>query len=215
MGPQYPPAFVHTTRIAASGQRLNQQNDLCGELPTLEPADEGINICNKTHTCEERSGYTLPTRLLDVDQHGNDEVKLFMSLGGTRLIHGTCVPYAALSYCWGTCPALKLTQFNIFSRIRGFSLQDMPQTLRDAVHVTRKLGIQYLWVDALCILQDCKEDWQRESAKMGDVYGHAFITIFAFGARDCEGGLFHPAVNGSRLRGDGFRFRKEPLNHRA
>lgn len=93
----------------------------------------------------------------------------------------------------------------------------MPLTLRDAVRVTRDLGLRYLWVDALCILQDCEEDWRRESERMVEVYGHAFVTIFAFGARDCEGGLFSPAdkKSPSEPNNSRYRFKDEPLNHRA
>lgn len=215
MSPHEPPAFVHTTRVAASGQRVKRKEPLSSELPSLEPADEGLDICDKTHTCKERSGSALPTRLIDVGQYGTDQVRVIIPAEETRLFHGTSVSYTALSYCWGTCQALKSTRSNISSRKQGISLGEMPLTLRDAVHITRKLNIQYLWVDALCILQDCNEDWQQESAKMGDVYGHAFITIFAFGARDSEGGLAHPAAHAYNLGGNGYRFRDKPLNYRA
>jgi Heterokaryon incompatibility protein (HET) len=60
----------------------------------------------------------------------------------------------------------------------------LPKTIYDAAKITRKLGLQYLWVDALCIIQDLVEDWQRESANMGNIYSNAFITIQASGAKD-------------------------------
>lgn len=199
---------------------LDQDGTSRRASPSLEAAEEALRTCDNAHNCKEQSGLTAPTRLLDVGQDVSDQIKVIISAEEDQLNQRTSKAYAALSYCWGTCPAFKSTQSNLSSRTRGFSLSEMPLTLQDAVQVTRRLGLQYLWVDALCILQDCKQDWQRESARMGDVYGHAFITIFAFAARDCEGGLFLPAEKISRAASPYIypiepRFMDEPLNLRA
>lgn len=61
----------------------------------------------------------------------------------------------------------------------GLLLSDLPQTLADAVYVTRSLGIQYLWIDALCIIQDDAEDWETESAKMSTIYEKSYLVIAA------------------------------------
>jgi hypothetical protein len=53
----------------------------------------------------------------------------------------------------------------------------MAAVLVDAVELCRRLSIRYLWVDAVCIIQGSKEDWQREAALMGQVYANAFVTI--------------------------------------
>lgn len=66
----------------------------------------------------------------------------------------------------------------------------MPKTFQDAVTITRNLGIQYLWIDSLCIIQDSVEDWARESAQMGRIYRDASITIFAEFADSDDGGCF-------------------------
>ncbi|KAI8629439.1 hypothetical protein F5Y19DRAFT_82086 [Xylariaceae sp. FL1651] len=68
----------------------------------------------------------------------------------------------------------------------------MPLTPRDAAQVTRDLGIHYLWIDALCILQDSDGDWHHESVRMANIYGNSFVTIFATGAWNCQGGLAKP-----------------------
>jgi len=62
--------------------------------------------------------------------------------------------------------------------------QALPHTFRDAVSVVHQLGIHYLWIDALCIIQDSKTDWEQESAKMGDYYRQAFVTIAASSSRN-------------------------------
>ncbi|KAK4442947.1 HET-domain-containing protein [Podospora aff. communis PSN243] len=55
----------------------------------------------------------------------------------------------------------------------------LSQTIRDAITVTRSLGFRYLWVDALCILQDSPEEWESEIKTMDEVYSKALLTIAA------------------------------------
>ncbi|KAJ9131787.1 hypothetical protein NKR23_g11558 [Pleurostoma richardsiae] len=57
---------------------------------------------------------------------------------------------------------------------------------------TRRLGIRYIWIDSLCIIQDSEEDWLAESVTMADVYSRSFCNICATGDECKEGGLFHP-----------------------
>jgi hypothetical protein len=61
----------------------------------------------------------------------------------------------------------------------GLRLSQLPQTLADAIHITRSLGVQYLWVDALCIIQDSVEDWEKESEQMSSIYERAYVVIAA------------------------------------
>lgn len=67
----------------------------------------------------------------------------------------------------------------------------MPQTFRDAVKITRRLGLKYLWIDSLCICQDDSEDWAREAGRMADVYSNAYVVIAANHSSDSTGGCFH------------------------
>jgi hypothetical protein len=77
-------------------------------------------------------------------------------------------------------------------RLKEIPMVGVPQTFRDAIVITRELGLEYLWIDSLCILQDSKEDWQRESSKMGTVYSNAFLTISAAASTDSTQGIFKP-----------------------
>ena len=61
-------------------------------------------------------------------------------------------------------------------------------TPRSGIH--RSLGYRYLWIDALCIIQDDKDDMRREIAQMSDTYRHADLTIAAQGAANANDGLF-------------------------
>jgi hypothetical protein len=76
--------------------------------------------------------------------------------------------------------------------MESISIDALPQTLRDAVFITRELGIQFLWIDAICIVQDDEEDWIREARIMGHIYQNSIITIAATGASDSSQGCFIP-----------------------
>lgn len=69
-------------------------------------------------------------------------------------------------------------------------LSQMPKTFQEAIAITRRLGISFIWIDSLCIIQDSREDWQRESASMQNVYKHSFLNIAATSASDGSFGCF-------------------------
>ncbi|KAF2176930.1 HET-domain-containing protein, partial [Zopfia rhizophila CBS 207.26] len=98
--------------------------------------------------------------------------------------------WTALSYCWGTTATLKTTLDTLEEHKKKILLGNLPQTIRDAIMITRSLGIEYLWVDALCIIQDCKNDWAQESAMMADVYRNSVVTIAASSGKDSQGSCF-------------------------
>ncbi|KAF8853668.1 hypothetical protein BDZ45DRAFT_67069 [Acephala macrosclerotiorum] len=66
----------------------------------------------------------------------------------------------------------------------------LSRTFSDAIYATRKLGVQYLWIDSLCIVQDSAEDWQKESAVMGQVYASGLCNLAATAATEGSQGLF-------------------------
>ena len=74
--------------------------------------------------------------------------------------------------------------------IRGLHLDQLPRTFGDAVAMTRCLGIDYLWIDSMCIIQDSTTDWERESLLMKDVYHGSFLNIAANAFFNPNGGLF-------------------------
>ncbi|KAK3376397.1 heterokaryon incompatibility protein-domain-containing protein [Lasiosphaeria ovina] len=97
--------------------------------------------------------------------------------------------YVALSYCWGGDQALKCTRSNRMSLEQKIPFADLPLTLRDAVRVCRQAGFDYIWIDALCILQDDTDDQAQEIAKMPFIYGSAAFTIAASRAHSAEEGF--------------------------
>lgn len=127
----------------------------------------------------------LPTRVLDLGLgFEQDHIKLCQS----SLLE--VEPYVALSYCWGKSEPFTTVKANIESRKLSISIASLPSTLRDAVILTRRLGIRYIWIDALCIIQDDADDWKKEAALMHQVYSQALFTLSADNTNDINEGLF-------------------------
>ena len=105
------------------------------------------------------------------------------------------VPYTTLSHCWGTVPTLITTSATLKKHKALLPISELPQSFRDAVRFTRTLGISYLWIDSICIIQDCEEDWRVECPKMGAYYRNSFLTLSALESPDSHCGfLTHRVV---------------------
>lgn len=87
--------------------------------------------------------------------------------------------YAALSHCWGSVQPLTLNTSTAQQLYSGISIETFPRTFQNALWVTHKLNLPYLWIDSLCIIQDSNDDWVRGSARMCDVYRNTYLTIAA------------------------------------
>jgi hypothetical protein len=102
--------------------------------------------------------------------------------------------YVALSYCWGSqCSVMTATKATVPLLQNGIAISRMPATLRDAIIMTTKLGSKFIWIDALCIIQDDPADWDRESGKMSTVYAQALVTIIASSAISSDQGFLEHA----------------------
>ena len=127
-----------------------------------------------------------PTRLIDVRVNNSDsELRLCSTNNGASR-----EPYMTLSHCWGKAQFLRLTSLTHDRLQQGFVLAELPPTFRDAIMVTRALGVNFLWIDALCIIQDSIVDWQHEATMMSQVYSKSICNISALDAKDSTGGLF-------------------------
>jgi hypothetical protein len=108
------------------------------------------------------------------------------------------ITYISLSHSWGPAPdpsaplggriGSVLTASTLPIWQKDLPLDDLPLTFQHAVMVCTQLGFEYIWIDSLCILQDSREDWEAQSAVMGDVYKFAWLNIAALNTRsDYEG----------------------------
>ena len=178
-----------------------------------------LTLCLYDHECGGPTDAPPPTRLLDLDGPDADHIKLVES-ASAGIKNGR---YAALSYTWGQCNTFIATPATLGERLQGFRLEELPQTLRDAVKAARYLGCRYLWIDALCILQgptpEAQADWERESARMEATYSNAVVTIVAAGAKHSNSGLHGRARPRAAAGGpddpDKWWFKDEPINSRA
>ena len=74
----------------------------------------------------------------------------------------------------------------------GLETSALPATIRDAIIVARNLGFRYLWVDALCIVQDDSADYKSEIKAMGSIYHGAALIISASSSSTVSEGFLHP-----------------------
>ena len=96
--------------------------------------------------------------------------------------------YTALSYCWEGVQRFATTLATIGRNSMGCKRSDLPQTLQDAILLTRMLGLQYIWIDSSCIIQDSVADKLQEIPNMSLYYKNAYVTICA-GGESCNQGF--------------------------
>lgn len=146
--------------------------------------NQRIEKCISEHSrCKKKSFNStfVPTRLLELGDNSASSARL-IECGQTHTIpHAkNQLQYATLSYCWGETLTMTTTKENKLRHQEiGIELHIMPKTFQDAIRVAKTLGIQYLWIDALCIVQDDKDDWEAESVAMCDIFAHSKVTISA------------------------------------
>ncbi|OIW26929.1 HET-domain-containing protein [Coniochaeta ligniaria NRRL 30616] len=140
--------------------------------------------CDQHPLCKPGSS-RLPTRLVDVGSIDDLTV---------RLVETSFLPqrpYIALSYCCGPNMVFKTTLANYQAHKRGIPVSSLPKTIQDAVTITRKLKEPYLWIDAICIIQELPSDWEFESLNMATVYRNAHLTLAAATSPAVTAGFLH------------------------
>lgn len=109
------------------------------------------------------------------------------------------MPANRLYMAWGDATPFTTTRETMGCRESGFEMGEAPQTLQDAVTITRHLGLRYLWVDALCIIQGDVEDWAQESSRMTEIYSDAHVVIAADWGKDSTSGIFHKRARANAM----------------
>ncbi|KAL3296486.1 heterokaryon incompatibility protein, partial [Colletotrichum asianum] len=159
---------------------------------SLDTALTWLRQCSITHeSCAGLSPSTsnwLPTRLVDIGLEDDQKWKVLV----TKDDVGADVPisYITLSYRWGSRQTTRLSSSNLPSFRAGKPVSLLPLTFRDLFVVARHVGIQYLWIDCLCIIQDSVADWDAEASTMRNIYANAFCNVAATASNDPDGGLF-------------------------
>ncbi|KAJ4157681.1 hypothetical protein NW754_009329 [Fusarium falciforme] len=163
----------------------NLMSTSTGSKGSLDFLKDCLETCRTHHqSCISTSPSVswLPTRLVQVEQ---DSLKLVDS-SETAISE----PFVSLSHCWGGAEILKLTTGNINVLKHDIPFLELPETFQDAIQVVRSLGIRYIWIDSLCIIQNSDQDWQKEASTMLEVYKYALFNIAATASTNTFGGLF-------------------------
>ena len=148
---------------------------------------EWLKTCEKKHTPKalpKGQKPLAPLQLLAIDTKSLCIVN--MPAGPTK--------YIALSYMWGKDQPVKLKKANYkqlttpgaFDKRKGLALS---RTIKDAIDIAQLLDCRYLWIDALCIIQDDKASIQANISAMDRVYTEAWLTVVAAAGKDADGGL--------------------------
>ena len=150
--------------------------------------------------CARGAGIFQPARLIDVGPvDGSKAPHLWIASDQQpdlqNILSRPTVTYAALSYCWGNKLFSTLTSSTTKALKSSIPMDSLPRTIQDAIRIVRRLGIRYLWIDCLCILQgsdkEAQDDWARESGRMDQIYREAILTIAAASASNAHNGIFH------------------------
>ncbi|KAI0672210.1 HET-domain-containing protein [Trametes maxima] len=157
--------------------RVLQVNSATAQAMVLE----SVADCRRKHDhCPTLHDGPLPTRVVDCSDPNHPRL---------HLSNGAQAPYVALSYVWGEAQPHRTTTGNVRTYSQGIDTALLPQTIKDAIECTYSFGMRYLWVDALCILQDSKDDKAREIAQMRAIYQNAHFTIIAASAHTVSEGF--------------------------
>jgi hypothetical protein len=143
----------------------------------------------------------MPSRIIDLgpcsDLRGR-QLQLVSTFGTTPVDAAISPPfpltYVTLSHRWGADRSFVTTRANVDARQHGFNFDNLPQTYQDAAVVAVRLGFRYLWIDAVCIVQDDADDWLHESEKMGNIYRFGSFTIASHCSENDQDGFLSSAL---------------------
>ena len=163
------------------------RQNMCADLPTLKTVshiNHWVKECQNRHIeCRNKGTTKLPTRLLRIS---SDDVFLIE----TSSQISTTIHYMTLSHRWPKSGGMKLTKNTMIHLERGLAIKSLPPLFRDICELSMSLGYIYIWIDALCIVQDDDQDWMKESSRMVEVYAHSQLNMIA-GASQQDESLFH------------------------
>ncbi|KAK0631308.1 heterokaryon incompatibility protein-domain-containing protein [Immersiella caudata] len=155
---------------------------------SFERARRWLKACTQEHIrCQAFNTPYMPTRILEISKDNNIAVRL--------VTNPPAAPYTTLSYCWGGDQAAKATIDCLPAYESNIPVDSLPKTIREALIVTQGIGLRYLWVDALCIIQDSEEDKSLQISQMHRIYRGSHFTIATTVANTSADGFLHPRTS--------------------
>ncbi|UKZ72185.1 uncharacterized protein TrAtP1_013125 [Trichoderma atroviride] len=146
-----------------------------------------ISDCERDHKdCRVANAPILPKRVVQIvsDKIGALKARLIEPKPLTES------RYACLSHCWGKTQILRTVSDNIERLKDEIPWNSLSKTFQDAIEFSPTIGIEYIWIDSLCIIQDSASDWESEAAKMADYYANCHVTLAATASIDGSIGFF-------------------------
>lgn len=182
---------------SSTGTIYNSTSQFCVRGRTLLPevnidlVKHWMQFCNSQHQkyCIPAKAAAIEQKIRLVDVH---EYKI-ISTASTK-------KYVALSYVWGstTKPLLTRDTISQYSSLNGLKASAIPQTISDTIQLVRDIGMRYLWVDSLCIIQDNDNDREQQLPIMDSIYRYAELVVIAANGSDAYAGL--PGVGSTKQR---------------
>ncbi|KAH7074989.1 heterokaryon incompatibility protein-domain-containing protein [Paraphoma chrysanthemicola] len=172
---------------------LGRQIDSSGKNRALMKS--WLDLCRDKHGDRCRTGVEPPKRFLEMLESAYFGVIDVFTLQLTDLPqdHQGYAPYAALSYVWGKGEKYRTMLGNVMRHRTHGGLEaimhKLPQAIQDAIALVPTLGLRYLWVDSLCIVQDSARSWKLNAYNMDLIYGQATLTICGADGEDGTEGL--------------------------
>ena len=170
---------VDTDSQKLLGNRISSHTRTWDE--SLQTAADWLSTCRREHEkCRvmiSPDDY-VPKPLLSIDSPVVGKVQMVAKSWSKD----TSIRYATLSHCWGSSKPLKLTASSLSLLEAGIEVARLPQVFQDAIYTSKSIGIQFLWIDSLCILQDSKRDWDEQAPQMSQIYRNGCLNIAASAA---------------------------------
>lgn len=155
-------------------------------LSQQEQLRRAFETCSSTHEgCRSRESGYVPLRLIEISR---DNESFSIRLRSRDSI-SKGEAYVALSYCWGGDQSYKTTKALVNAYSHAIPWEKVGKTIQHAVDVAYNLRIRHIWVDALCIVQDDKDELDREIPNMPEIYNQAQVTIVASQANSAAEGF--------------------------
>ena len=159
---------------------------------TLGNIANWIRDCDTTHSSCLKFPQTLPTRVIDLGPSTNQTTieEPYPRLYNTHdHDYSQTSRYISLSYCWGQGVSMKTLTSNLASFHNAIPFNDLPRTFQDALNISKRLEVRYVWIDALCIVQDDQKDWNKEASSMASIYEHSAFTICVMNGMSSDSGF--------------------------
>lgn len=171
---------------------------------SLSRARAWLRQCLEQHSCGKSD--FCPKRLLNVHEN---PVRLFE----TNDIKNFKEPYVCLSHRWGSPKHKRFTSTvaNIHNHKEGIAWDEIPKTFQDAITICRRMSVNYLWIDTVCILQaypgmsgedaaKTEADFAAENSAMARIYQNSQFTIYATMSTSMESGIFSGRNDGHQIK---------------